>query len=212
MSNTTVQLENAITNRDMNTLSEVDQEKLWIEAAQQGDTLAFNRLVLKWEQRVYNTCYRVLRNRDDAAEITQEAFLAAYRNICKFKKEAKFSTWIYRIAVNRSISRLRKRPIGDQSISDSEENPALERRLSTTETQDTSVFQSQKQRMIHRSLGELGADQRAVVELKFFQEMTFEEIADVVETPVSTVKSRFYTALDNLRGSLSPILENRYEL
>lgn len=195
----------------MDATNELEQERIWIEAAKQGDPRAFNRLVLKWEQRVFNTALRMLHNRDDAAETTQEVFLAAYRNIGRFKQEARFSTWLYRIAINRSISRLRKRPTADQSLPESGENPGIEARIAIDGSQEQALYHAEKQQLIRRSLSALGEDQRAVVELKFFQEMTFEEIAAVVDAPVSTVKSRFYTALDILKGRLSPVLEACHE-
>lgn len=195
----------------MDATNELEQERIWIEAAKQGDPRAFNRLVLKWEQRVFNTALRMLHNRDDAAETTQEVFLAAYRNIGRFKQEARFSTWLYRIAINRSISRLRKRPTGDQPLPERGENPGIEARMSVDGSQEQALYHAEKQQLIRRSLSALGEDQRAVVELKFFQEMTFEEIAEVVDAPVSTVKSRFYTALDILKGRLSPVLEACHE-
>ncbi|HYK88214.1 MAG TPA: sigma factor, partial [Acidobacteriota bacterium] len=88
------------------------QESIWIAASQCGDGVAFNRLVLRWEKSIYNLGLRMLQDPDEAAEASQEVFLAAFRNIRRFRQDAKFSTWLFRIAVNHCITRLRRRPPG----------------------------------------------------------------------------------------------------
>ena len=84
------------------------QEMGWLRDSRRGDTLAFNRLVLKWERTVYNVAYRMLQDRDDAAEASQEIFFAAYRNIRRFRMDSKFSTWLYRIAYNTFLNHQRR--------------------------------------------------------------------------------------------------------
>src|SRR5436309_2411491 len=90
------------------------QENHWVKASQQGDVVAFNRLVLKWEKPIYNLNFRMLQDPDEASEATQEVFLSAFRSIGRFRQTAKFSTWLYRIASNHCVSRLRRRPPGVQ--------------------------------------------------------------------------------------------------
>ena len=112
-----MQLESTIDAGQQGTVSG-GQDAAWIAASQQGDTLAFNRLVLKWEKRVFNIALRMLRHPDEAAEASQDVFLSVYKNIGRYKMQAKFSTWLYRVTVNNCISRLRKRPLADQSLDD----------------------------------------------------------------------------------------------
>jgi RNA polymerase sigma-70 factor (ECF subfamily) len=176
------------------------QEHLWVCASQKGDTLAFNRLVLKWERTVYNIAIRMLQDREEAAEATQEIFLRAFKSIRRFRKDSKFSTWLYRIALNHCISIARHRPPGTQ-LSLDETNaaayPAIQMR--TVATQSSDLIRSEERKRVLAALSHLPPDQRAVVELKFFQELTFEDIAAVLETPLSTIKSRLYAGLEMLK-------------
>jgi RNA polymerase sigma-70 factor (ECF subfamily) len=179
------------------------QEHAWVEASQRGDTLAFNRLVLKWERTVFNVALRMLQDRDEAEEATQEIFLSAFKNIRRFRLDAKFSTWVYRIAVNHCISRARRRPQGTHlplDGCDQDEMPAPQLRVA--ETQEGQLLQAESRSRVRTALRFLPPDLRAVIELKFFQELTFEEIAEILEAPLSTIKSRLYTGLDSLKVRL----------
>jgi RNA polymerase sigma-70 factor, ECF subfamily len=182
---------------------ETERETAWIIASQRGDALAFNRLVLKWEKPIYNLALRMLQNSEEAAESAQEVFLSAYRNIRRFRQDSRFSTWLYRIAVNQCISRLRRRPPGAHySLDDEEAGRPLASRLRARESQEQELLEQESRRRVRDALQCLPADQRAVVELKFFQELTFEEIAAILETPLSTVKTRLYGGLEVLKNRL----------
>jgi len=179
------------------------QEQAWVLASQRGDSLAFNRLVLKWEKPIYNLVLRMLHDPDEAAETTQEVFLAAYKNVCRFRRDAKFSTWLYRIAVNHCISRMRSRPPGIHlSLDDREHGPGLQERLAPVKSHESDVVQNDSWKRVRRAVEHLTPDQKAVVELKFFQDLTFEEIAAIVQAPLSTVKSRLYSGLESLKWRL----------
>jgi len=182
------------------------QEAEWVKASQQGDTLAFNRLVLKWEKPIYNLTLRMLHDPEEAAEITQEVFLAAYKNVKRFRLDSRFSTWLYRIAVNRCLSRMRRRPEGVfVPIDGGNSEISRESRLPTRESHENAFLLEEKQGRVRNALQFLQPDQKAVVELKFFQDLTFEEIAAVTETPVSTIKSRLYAGLEMLKVRLGAI-------
>jgi len=170
-------------------------EREWVEASRRGDAAAFNRLVLAWESTVYNLALRMLQDPEEAAETTQDVFLRAYRSIRRFRGSARFSTWLYRIAANRCLSRLRRRPPGTGP-------PAAPREPASPETQEANLLRAERARRVTRALRELGPDQRAVVELKIFQDRSFEEVAAILDAPVSTIKSRFYTSLEILRRRL----------
>ncbi len=183
--------------------SEGVQESAWLSACQRGDTVAFNRLVLKWEKPIYNMSLRMLQDRDEAAEATQEVFWSAFRNIGRFRRDAKFSTWIYRIAVNHCISRLRRRPPGIHiSMDDQRPESPLRGWNPSLESHEGDVIREEERRRVRHSLERLPADHKAIVELKFYQELTFEDIAEILETPLSTVKSRFYSGLEMLKSRL----------
>jgi RNA polymerase sigma-70 factor (ECF subfamily) len=147
----------------------------------------------------------MLQDADEAAETTQEVFLAAYKNIRSFRRQARFSTWLYRIASNQCISRLRRRPPGvHYSLDDHRPGNSVEHELPTRESHENEVLREESRLQVIQALEILGPDQRAVVELKFYQELTFEEIAAILEEPLSTVKTRLYCGLDLLKNHLSP--------
>lgn len=176
------------------------QEELWIAASQSGDALAFNRLVLKWESRIFNATLKMLQDRDEAADATQEVFLSAYKNIRRFRRDSKFSTWLYRIAINHCLSRARRRPPGVHlSLDDDQHNVLQADELRTTGSQEGDLLRAENRNRVRAALAFLQPDHRAVVELKYFQELTFEDIAAVLEVPLSTIKSRLYAALDSLK-------------
>jgi RNA polymerase sigma-70 factor (ECF subfamily) len=185
-------------------LDEQTQEISWVSASQRGDTLAFNSLVLKWEKKVYNIALRMLHNREEAAEATQEIFLLAFRNIRSFRKDAKFSTWLYRIALNQCTTHARQRPPGIHlSLDDKNAGAGAVKQMRVAETQVGELLRSEQQSKVLEALLHLEPDQQAVIELKFFQEMTFDEISAVLSVPVSTIKSRLYSGLEMLKTRIS---------
>jgi RNA polymerase sigma-70 factor, ECF subfamily len=179
-------------------------ESAWVAASQKGDTLAFNRLVLKWERSIYNLSLRMLQNADEAAEATQEVFLSAFKNIGKFRQDAQFSTWLYRIATNHCISRLRRRPHGIQvSLDDRPGRRLTPEELPAVGSHEQEYLRQESCRQVLTALQHLAPEQRAVVELKFFQDQTFEQIALATQTPMSTVKSRLYSGLEMLKDLMA---------
>ena len=98
--------------RGFSTSADQAQENSWVSASQRGDAQSFNRLVLKWEKPVYNLALRMLHDREEAAEATQEIFLLAFKSIRRFRRDSKFSTWLYRIAINHCVTRVRQTPAG----------------------------------------------------------------------------------------------------
>ena len=185
-------------------LDEQMQESSWVTASQRGDTLAFNSLVLKWEKKVYNIALRMLHNREEAAEATQEIFLLAFRSIRSFRQDAKFSTWLYRIALNQCTTHARQRPPGIHlSLDDKNGGAGTVKQMRVAETQVGELLRSEQQSKVLEALLHLEPDQQAVIELKFFQEMTFDEISAVLSVPVSTIKSRLYSGLEMLKTRIS---------
>ena len=185
------------------TSAEQTQEDTWISASQRGDALSFNRLVLKWETTVYNVALRILQDRDDAAEATQEVFILAFKNIRRFRRNARFSTWLYRIAINRCVTRANQRPQG-LHLSLDENGTALAsiEQLTIAESQAVELLRSEQRHRVLNALSLLQAEQQAVIELKFFQELTFEEMAEILNIPLSTIKSRLYSGLEILKSRL----------
>jgi RNA polymerase sigma-70 factor, ECF subfamily len=186
-----------------NPIENSEQDRSWVFASQKGDTAAFNRLVLKWEKTVFNIALRMLRNQDEAEEATQEVFLLAYRYIRRFRSDSKFSTWLYRIAMNHCLTCVKNRPPGVHFSLDDKDTaqPAVEH-LQVPGAQDRALLLSEQQEKLSAELLRLHPEQQAIIELKFFQEMKFEEIAEILSEPLSTVKSRMYSGLEMLKTRL----------
>ena len=171
-----------------------------IAKARKGDVEAYNLLVSRWEKRVFNYLLRLTSGRrEDAQDLSQDVFLKAYQNLAKLDDPAKFAGWLFRIAHNEAYSMLRKNRLDDAGITF---DPA------TAEASLGSggrMFPVELSLAVQSALDRLNADQREAVLLKVYQGFKFEEMAEILEIPVSTVKSRLYTALDLLKTALTPV-------
>jgi RNA polymerase sigma-70 factor, ECF subfamily len=169
-----------------------------IARVRKGDVEAFNALVSRWEKRVFNYLLRLTASADDALDLSQDVFLKAYQNIRKLDDPARFGPWLYRIAHNEAYSLFRKRrpetALEDMSEADvaASGNPA-------------PGFSIDLSLAVTAALDRLNPEQREAVVLKVYEGFKFEEIAEILGAPVSTVKSRLYTALDLLKTELAPV-------
>ncbi len=173
---------------------EVEDRDL-IGKARRGGVEAYNLLISRWEKRVYNYLLRLVRDREDALDLSQDVFLKAYQNLHRLEDAERFGPWLYRIAHNEAFSHLRKRRPED-------ELPEQER---AAEPRPFRMMPVELSLAGERALERLSADQREAVVLKIYQGFKFEEMAEVLGCPVSTVKSRLYTALDLLKETLAPV-------
>ena len=165
-----------------------------IAKARRGHVDAYNVLVSRWEKRVFNYLLRLVGNREDALDLSQDVFLKAYQNLKKLEDEGRFAAWLYRIAHNEAYSLLRKnRPEGEMTVEP------------TTLDLTGRMYPVELSLAVERALAGLNVDQREAVQLKVYQGFKFDEMAEILGCPVSTVKSRLYTALDLLKESLAPI-------
>jgi RNA polymerase sigma-70 factor (ECF subfamily) len=194
-----------------------EQEKQLISAAQQGDQAALGQLLEKYQHRLYSVALRMLNNRDDAAEITQDAMVKVVMNISKYNGQAALTTWMIRIVMNLSISYLRKRrlrhttsldaPMGSNNGSG---NPsALGDALPAPgELQpDSSVQNREMLEKLHQCLHSLEDDFRAVIILRDLNEMDYQAISEVLDIPVGTVKSRLFRARLALRQAMKHLVD-----
>jgi RNA polymerase sigma-70 factor (ECF subfamily) len=169
-----------------------------------GDLESFNQLVLRWERPVYALAYRVIGREDDARDVCQETFLRAFRALRGFKGQAKFSSWLYRITLNLCrdwIRRQRRAPVVQAPEGfDSLDLAAVEQ--GDVETVEDLVSRRLLGRAVAKAMAGLSGDQRTVVVLKEYQGLTFQEIADLLDCPLSTVKTRMYQGLSVLRRQL----------
>lgn len=172
-----------------------------VHAFRGGDIAAFDELTIRWERRIRGAAYRLLGSDEEARDVSQEAFLKAYRGLGAFKGEAKFSSWLYQIGLNLCRDRLRRRKVRSfVSIDaiDEKFSPLPARRATAYD----DVLARDVARAVSEALAELPDEEREVVILKEYQDMTFVEIAEVLGVPTSTVKTRLYRALGVLRGRL----------
>lgn len=169
-----------------------------VEACQAGEASAFDVLVGRWEDRIRGAAYRFLGSEDEARDVAQEAFLKAYRGLAGFKREARFSSWLYQIATNLCRDRLRRRKARPQvSLEALEEaGPVI---VETRPGAHERLLARDQAERVRRAIDALPEEQREVLILKEYQELTFLEIAQALELPVSTVKTRLYRGLVQLR-------------
>jgi len=168
-----------------------------VKQALKGKKSAWLELLKRYEKPVYNYALRMVSNPDDALDLLQDIFIAVFRNLASFRGDSKFKSWLFRIAHYRCIEHYRrKKP--HQSLDDEPELTANE----AHSCPEQSVKQSQQSEALTSAMQILPVNQRTVVELKFFQHFTFDEIAGQLGISSNTVKSRLYSALDKLKGVL----------
>ncbi len=189
----------------------------WVNAAINGDQEAFAELVYSFQDAVYNLCYRLLGERTEAEDAAQEAFLKAYSHLRRYDTERPFKTWILTIASNLCIDRLRKRRATFVSID--EPIPATLSLASDDPQPEQMALLNERSRRIQSMLNELPEDYRAAVVLRYWYDYSYAEIAEILETTESAIKSRLFRArqmladkLDNSepstgRGPVNPLLE-----
>jgi RNA polymerase sigma-70 factor (ECF subfamily) len=156
----------------------------------EGDKAAFSKLVEKYHKVVYNVAFRTLSDRDDAADVTQSVFIKAYEKLGSFNHQYKFFSWLYKIGVNESLNFLqqrRKLDSIDEQVLSKERNP------------EESYRSEELSQQIQDALMNLSLDHRVVIVLSHFQELSYKEIGFVLELPEKTVKSRLFTARQQLR-------------
>lgn len=179
-----------------------DDEAL-IAAALNGSSFAWEKLVKRYESRVYNHGLRLTGNPSDAMDLMQEVFLGVYRNLHRFRGDAKFSSWLFRIAHNKAVDMNRRKQLlrvqRKPASEDGEEYDSLP--ADFHDEPDKRLSEQELNRQILGLLGTLPLDQRLVVEMKVFQSLTFEEIAQIQDISDNTAKTRFYTALRKLKAA-----------
>jgi RNA polymerase sigma-70 factor (ECF subfamily) len=186
-----------------------------VERCRGGDRTAFDELVRRYQDRIFNLTLRLCGNHDDAAELTQEVFLKAWGSIGRFGSQARFYTWIYRIAVNLAIDLRRRqnrrpeRPLPTQTRrGQGDSRPAAgDLLISGAPGPDARLSESELAAIAAKKLAALEIEQRMVIVLRDVEGLDYEQIADILGVPVGTVKSRLYRARMALRESLKPYLD-----
>ena len=175
----------------------------------EGDKRAFDLLVLKYQHKVHAIVSRFVRDTDEVADVVQEAFIKAYRALPKFRGESQFYTWLYRIAVNTAknylVSRSRRPPGSDVDIDDAEYYSGSEY-LKDLGTPENQLFRDELESVIVKSIAELPEDLRTAVTLREYEGLSYEEIAEIMECPVGTVRSRIFRARESIDAVVGKLI------
>jgi RNA polymerase sigma-70 factor (ECF subfamily) len=174
-----------------------------VQRALTGDAEAFGEIVRRWERRIFALSFGMLGREEDARDATQETFLAAFRNLRGFRGEAKVSSWLHRIAVNQCLTRQRRAKVRNESAIETEEQKNAASFAAPLSYSPARTAEGRQTRAAVRlAVNNLPVELRQVVLMKEFEELTFKEISEALDLPLSTVKSRLYTALKQLHMRL----------
>lgn len=192
-----------------------DSDKLLVERAIAGDDRAFELLVIKYQRRIERLIARMVRDVDLVEDIAQETFVRAYRALAQFRGEAQFYTWLYRIAVNtakKALMEIKRDPLVShsalQSEEDDETSPA-ENALSTGETPDSVLAAKEIAQAVNDALEALPEELRQAITLREIEGLSYEEIAEMMQCPIGTVRSRIFRAREAISAKVRPMLERQ---
>ena len=175
-----------------------------IQKLQQGNEPAFKMLVETYQKLVVNTCFGLLQNTEDAEDIAQEVFIEVFRSIQNFRADAKLSTWLYRIAVNRSLNHIRdnKRRKWFQSFDDVVKEKNLQLNHYASENPGTELENLQRANILHEAIGALPENQKTAFTLHKFEDLSYKEIAEIMEMSLESCRNLIYRAIRTLRENV----------
>ncbi|WP_456445622.1 RNA polymerase sigma factor RpoE [Thiolapillus sp.] len=180
-----------------------------VEKVKKGDKKAFDLLVLKYQQKVANIVSRYIHDSSEVFDVSQEAFIKAYRALPKFRGDSAFYTWLYRIAINTAKNHLAakgRRPPSDDVEAATAEQLDSGTRLKEFDTPEHLLLQDEIARTIRDALNELPDDLRTAISLRELEGLSYEEIAQAMDCPIGTVRSRIFRARDAIEKRLRPLL------
>jgi RNA polymerase sigma-70 factor, ECF subfamily len=194
-----------------------DADALLVEQVKRGDQRAFEMLVVKYQRRIERLIGRMVRDPELVRDIAQETFIRAYRAIPQFRGESAFYTWLYRIAVNsakKALGDLKRDPLVSESMlrggnDDGEETSRLENELSDGETPEAVLASKEIAQAVNAAINALSEDLRQAVTLREIEGLSYEEIADVMNCPIGTVRSRIFRAREAIALRLRPLLDTK---
>jgi RNA polymerase sigma-70 factor (ECF subfamily) len=194
----------------------VDVDAPLIDRVKRGDVHAFEMLVVKYQRRIERLIGRMVRDVDLVPDIAQETFIRAYRAMPQFRGESAFYTWLYRIAVNtakKALMELKRDPLVTESAlagrDDDDETSRVENELSDGETPDAILASKEIARAVNTAIEALSDDLRQAITLREIEGLSYEEIADIMNCPIGTVRSRIFRARESIAARLRPLLDTR---
>ena len=189
--------------------SDREADQVLVERVQRGDKKAFDLLVLKYQHKVGNLIARYIRDPAEVLDVTQEAFIKAYRALPKFRGDSAFYTWLYRVAINTAKNHLAaqaRRPPGDDIEADMAEQMDMGSPLKEYATPENLALEREIAHTIQRALDQLPDDLRTAITLRELEGLTYEEIAQAMECPIGTVRSRIFRAREAIDAKLKPLM------
>jgi RNA polymerase sigma-70 factor (ECF subfamily) len=188
-----------------------DADSLLVERVQRGDKRAFDLLVIKYQHKILGLISRYVKDRSEVEDVAQEAFIKAYRALPRFRGDSAFYTWLYRIAINTAknylVAQNRRPPGSDIEISDAEVLTG-ESYLKDIETPENQLFRDELQRTVDNAISNLPEELKTAVTLREYDGLSYEEIADIMDCPVGTVRSRIFRAREAIDKQIKPLLDN----
>ncbi|HAQ48243.1 MAG: RNA polymerase sigma factor RpoE [Glaciecola sp.] len=192
-------------------MSEHFTDQQLVDKVKEGDKKAFNLLVLKYQNRVTNIVARYVKNSGDVADVTQEAFIKAYRALPNFRGDSAFYTWLYRIAVNSAknylVSQSRKPPASDVDAQEAEFYEGAEA-LHELASPESKLLTKEIETMLLRAIDRLPDELRVAITLREMEGMSYEEISEIMSCPVGTVRSRIFRAREAIDAVIAPLIHN----
>ncbi|MCG3190427.1 MAG: ECF RNA polymerase sigma-E factor [Burkholderiaceae bacterium] len=193
-----------------------DADQALVERARRGDVRAFEMLVVKYQRRIERLIARMVRDSDLVYDIAQETFIRAYRALPQFRGESAFYTWLYRIAVNtakKALVELKRDPVATESsrarAGDDDETYRNDHELSDGETPEALLASKEIAATVNAAIDALSEDLRQAITLREIEGLSYEEIADVMNCPIGTVRSRIFRAREAIATRLRPLLGTR---
>lgn len=186
-------------------------DAILVERVQKGDNTAFDVLVRKYQHKILKLVMRYIRDPAEAEDVTQEAFLKAYRALPRFRGDSAFYTWIYRIAINTAKNYLvaaKRRPLDYNLDLQNPDQYEMQARLKDIETPERMMLTEEIRTTVNRAIERLPEDLRTAIILREIEGMSYEEIAQAMECPVGTVRSRIFRAREAIEKRLSPLISN----
>lgn len=194
----------------------VDVDAALVERVQRGDQRAFEMLVVKYQRRIERLIARMVRDVDLVEDIAQETFIRAYRALPNFRGESAFYTWLYRIGVNtakKALMGLKRDPLVTEaalaSMDEEDDGPRVENELSDGETPESVLASRQIAETVNAAIEALSDDLRQAITLREIEGMSYEEIAELMNCPIGTVRSRIFRAREAIASKLRPLLDTR---
>lgn len=185
------------------------EDRKLVADAKKGESYAFERLLKKYRKSVYYMLLKMVKNADDAEDLTQEAFAKAFNSIEKFDSKFAFSTWLFRIATNNCIDFIRKKRVQTVSIDQPVEgDDGSSMRFDVKDENldpNESMLKKQRKRYLRMAIDRLPEKYRVLVELRYFQELSYEEVANELQIPLGTVKAQLFRARELLNQELKNI-------